>query len=175
MNRITNGLLSVAFLACFALASSQEVDSSVEPQSGPIFLVDGNLAKSSAKEVEVENIESVAIYKTDSSLPSELKGLTNHLDRSLISITLKKIREVEHPVELSTLNQMHGLPAESPIYLDGTQLFHNHLKVYPSAIKEIVVKGTKQNPYLALTLGESSKSSSVLRLPVQPWLLEKLD
>ncbi|MHA6698066.1 hypothetical protein [Chryseobacterium sp. A321] len=175
MNRITNGLLSIAFLAFFALASAQEGDSSVDPKLEPIFLVDGNLAHSGAKEVEVENIESVAIYKTPSSLPSELKGLTNHLDRSLISITLKKIREVEHPVELSTLNQMYDLRAEGPIYLDGTQLFHNHLKIYPSAIKEIEVKGTKQNPYLALTLGESGKSSSLLRLPVQPWLLEKLD
>lgn len=170
---MTKGLLSLAFLAFFTSVSAQKKEASTEPLKDPILLVDGNLTKGSANDIDAENIESMHIYKNASSLPSELEGLKNHIDRALISIKLKKMSEAEYPVALSDLNQMNGLAAESPIYLDGKPLYHNDLKIYPSSIKEIEVRGTKRNPHLSIVLGQANKIRSTLRVPRQSWLLLK--
>ncbi|GEM_PF-5610592 len=160
--------LSLGFFAQDYLYKSDEV-------GGPIMLLNGSVTGVSPGSIDPQTIESISVYKKDSDLPSALIALKNHLNRGLISITLKKAIETEHPVDMQALIKLSKLPSQALVQIDGIQLYSTDLSIFPSAIKELSPTGSSSNPMLSIKLGKLSKEKSSLILPSNalPILKEK--
>lgn len=136
---------------------------SVFAQSGkqPLVIIDGMLASKKLIDQDTKNVAKTNIYKSNSTLPQELKNFESFAVDGLISVKAKEM--YYDRIALEGLNNDFKLPANNPVYFDGKRIENTKLNVIANAIVNMEVQIIDGNKYLSLATVSTTPSTNAIR------------
>ncbi|CAA7194462.1 hypothetical protein [Chryseobacterium potabilaquae] len=93
-------------------------------------------------------IQSKNEYKTAASLPKDLKKYSYLADKGLVVYTIKNGQEGLDRLSIAQVNEINGLPKETPVYIDDYQFSDPDILVYAEILPKVAIKENNGKKYL---------------------------
>ena len=150
--------LALLFTLFSLFYSGQDVALKIKKGSYPLFIINGVIGnENQLTSMDQKLLSGISVYKSN-ELPENLQAFSNFAGDGIIDITLNSELQESGVLSLHDLNLKHNLPDNNSIYVDGTYVTDNNIKIYKNAIVDEKMIDNKGHDVLNIwTLTESQR------------------